>query len=534
VRLKDITSYQDEVEMRLADGPRAVYGASLLSAPGRTLKGLFGNSEYLSAREKLSFAGFFAAGTAAMLLKGWALDRESVESFATRHGMTSRTITKILEPFTAGVLFLPPSKFSAFVFFQLLLGFAPRSTTMRLGVYRGGMTEVLAEPLGGAIRRLGGEVQTSTPVSQLVAEQGRIVGAETRSGLQRARHVILATSLAPAQELIRAGVPNHRWFEPMLKLPSTPAVAVQLDLDEELLIVGGEDHKTGQEEEDRDADDRFKQLIAWTRKRFPVKGEPLYQWSGQIMEPIDPMAFIGRNPGDENVYIATGDSGNGITHGTIAGVLISDLIAGHDNPWAALYTPSRKTLRAAKEYARENLNVAAQYGDLVTGGDVESVDQIKRGSGAIVRRGLSKVAVYRDVHGKVIERSAICTHLGCVVQWNDGEKTWDCPCHGSRFDVEGKVVNGPASGIQRRWTKKCREARRSPRCERASTGTHTFPENVATIRRLGGNKRRASFGSSYEERADRSTSHTIRPDGLSDSTVPAAQSEGARGITHLF
>jgi Rieske Fe-S protein len=163
------------------------------------------------------------------------------------------------------------------------------------------------------------------------------------------------------------------------------------------------------------------------------------------MEPIDLMAFIGRNPGDaDNVYIATGDSGNGITHGIIAGLLISDLIAGRENPWAKLYDPSRITLGAAKEFARENLNVAAQYGDLLTGGDVESIAEIKRGSGAIIRRGLSKVAVYRDVHGKIVERSAICTHLGCVVRWNDGEKTWDCPCHGSRFDPEGKVLNGPA------------------------------------------------------------------------------------------
>src|SRR5207253_5027605 len=107
--------------------------------------------------------------------------------------------------------------------------------------------------------------------------------------------------------------------------------------------------------------------------------------------------------------------------------------------------PSRKTLRAAGRFARENLNVARQYGDWLTGGDVASAEEIGRGAGAVMRRGLTKVAAYRDELGKVHERSAVCPHLGCIVQWNDTEKTWDCPCHGSRFDRFGKLVSGPAN-----------------------------------------------------------------------------------------
>ena len=210
----------------------------------------------------------------------------------------------------------------------------------------------------------------------------------------------------------------------------------------ELLIVGGEDHKTGQDEDPRE---RFDRLVSWARERFPVGETPEYSWSGQVMEPVDAMAFIGRNPGDAgNVYIATGDSGNGMTHGTIAGMLLTDLIMGRENPWATLYDPARITLRAAGEFARENLNVAAQYGALATGGDVDSVDQIAAGQGAVVRRGPRKVAVYRTPDGSLVERSAICPHLGCVVQWNRVEQTWDCPCHGSRFNPHGKVLNGPA------------------------------------------------------------------------------------------
>jgi glycine/D-amino acid oxidase-like deaminating enzyme/nitrite reductase/ring-hydroxylating ferredoxin subunit len=211
----------------------------------------------------------------------------------------------------------------------------------------------------------------------------------------------------------------------------------------DLLIVGGEDHKTGQAD---DTQERHARLETWARERFPIMEQVLFTWAGQVMETVDGLAFIGRNPLDQdNVFIVTGDSGMGLTHGTIAGILLTDLIVGRENPWATLYDPSRKPLRAAGAYAKEALNMAAQYTDWMTGGEVTSLDEIAKGSGAVIRRGLSKVAVYRDEHGKLHERSAVCTHLGCIVRWNDTEKTWDCPCHGSRFDSAGKVINGPAN-----------------------------------------------------------------------------------------
>jgi nitrite reductase/ring-hydroxylating ferredoxin subunit len=175
-------------------------------------------------------------------------------------------------------------------------------------------------------------------------------------------------------------------------------------------------------------------------------GDVAYRWGGQVMESIDYVGFIGRNPMDrDNVYVATGDSGMGLTHGTIAGLLISDLILGYENAWEALYDPARKPLRAAREFAAENVNVARQYADWITGGEVKSEQEVAIGSGALLRRGLRKIAVYRDESGRVHERSATCPHLGCIVHWNGAEKTWDCPCHGSRFDPLGKVINGPAN-----------------------------------------------------------------------------------------
>jgi nitrite reductase/ring-hydroxylating ferredoxin subunit len=208
----------------------------------------------------------------------------------------------------------------------------------------------------------------------------------------------------------------------------------------DVLVVGGEDHKTGQED---DAEARWARLEAWARERCPAAGEVVARWSGQVMEPIDGLAYIGRSPDERHLYIATGDSGHGLTHGTIAGLLLSDLIEGRENPWASLYDPSRMSLRAIGRYARENLNSVAQYTDWLHA-DATSVEDIAFGHGAVIRRGLKRIAVYKDHAGACFAVSAACPHLGGVVRWNSAEETWDCPCHGSRFDAYGKVVNGPA------------------------------------------------------------------------------------------
>ncbi|MVN76736.1 FAD-dependent oxidoreductase [Hymenobacter sp. HMF4947] len=216
--------------------------------------------------------------------------------------------------------------------------------------------------------------------------------------------------------------------------------------DYDLLLVGGEDHKTGQE---ADPESHLRCLEDWVREKFAAKVQQIdYRWSGQVLEPNDSLGYAGRNPLDrDNVFIITGDSGHGMTHATLGALLITDLVQGRPNPWANLYDPGRITAKAesAKEFALENLNVAFEYTDLLTGGDVASADEIAAGQGAVLRRGLTKVAAYRDPAGQLHECSAICPHLGCVVHWNPLETSWDCPCHGSRFTALGELLAGPAN-----------------------------------------------------------------------------------------
>ncbi|HYE52136.1 MAG TPA: FAD-dependent oxidoreductase [Azospirillaceae bacterium] len=212
---------------------------------------------------------------------------------------------------------------------------------------------------------------------------------------------------------------------------------------DDILIVGGEDHKTG---EAHDMEERFARLEAWARERWPQAGARAYSWSGQVMEPFDGLAFIGRDPANTaNILIATGDSGMGMTHGTIAGMLLTDLLQGRDNPWAGLYDPDRKMGSNLKTYLRENLDVAKEFvREHLGGGEVTTESAIAPGCGGVVTHHGKKVAVYRAEDGMVQRVSAVCTHLGCIVHWNELERCWDCPCHGSQFATDGSLLNGPA------------------------------------------------------------------------------------------
>jgi len=212
---------------------------------------------------------------------------------------------------------------------------------------------------------------------------------------------------------------------------------------EDLLIVGGEDHRTGMA---NDMDQRFAHLEAWTRERFGSFGEARYRWSGQVMEPIDFMPYSGRNPGNRNIYVHTGDSGQGMTNGVAGALNLAALLFEQKAHFAKLFDPARKPIAGTSlaKFVSGRAEDVANLSEYLTGGEIGSVEELAPGEGAIIRRGMSKIAAFRQDDGTVIERSAVCTHVGCIVHWNGLEKCWDCPCHGSQFQPDGTVINGPA------------------------------------------------------------------------------------------
>jgi glycine/D-amino acid oxidase-like deaminating enzyme/nitrite reductase/ring-hydroxylating ferredoxin subunit len=325
----------------------------------------------------------------------------------------------------------------------------PQQAQLEPGCYERG--------LAAAIRRRGGTLVRNAHVTA-VEENGAVM-VRTSSGAElRADAAVVATNSpfnlpvsvhlkqsAYRSYVIAADLPGGRVPHMLFWDSEEPFHYVRLARNgagDEVLVVGGEDHKTGQDDEGPEP--RFARLEEWTRRRFPDVGRVTGRWSGQIMESMDGLAFIGPASAGSRVHLVTGDSGNGFTHATIAGMLLGDLLCGRENPWSALYDPSRIRVRGLPEAARENLNVAAQLAAWVAPGEAHAVDDVAPGHGAIVRRGLHLVAAYRDPDGRLHECSAVCPHLRCVVAWNATERSWDCPCHGSRFDPTGRVVHGPA------------------------------------------------------------------------------------------
>lgn len=312
--------------------------------------------------------------------------------------------------------------------------------------------------LARAIARDGGRIYTQTHVDAV--QSGKPARVKTAGGFHVTAGAVVVATNSPVNDrvvvhtkqapyrtyVIGARIPRDSLPRALYWDTADPYHYVRLqsggdDATEDTLIVGGEDHKTGQAE---DYEKRYARLEQWTRERFAIN-QVTFRWSGQIMEPVDGLGYIGRNPADTgNIYIATGDSGHGMTHGTIAGMLITDLIMDRITAWASVYDPGRVTAGAAPEFARVGLNLAAQYTDWLTPGTVREEREVPNDSGAIMRRGLTKVALYRDASGQLHECSAVCPHLGGIVHWNGNEKMWECPVHGSRFDRFGKVVNGPA------------------------------------------------------------------------------------------
>ncbi len=311
-------------------------------------------------------------------------------------------------------------------------------------------------PLAEALRSGGHAVLEETRATQV--DEGEPCTVTTDRGLVRARDVVLATHLPFLDRgLYFARAHAHRSYaltaeidadqapEGMFINVGTPTRSLRTVAAEgrRLLLVGGEGHRPGEE---TDTDRRYRNLESFLRERFPAAGEITHRWSTQDYLSVDRVPFVGRlTPRSRHVYVATGFGKWGMSNGTAAAIVLADAIAGRENPWADLYDPGRlKPRAAARRFATENASVARHLAAGRLAGLGRGVNDIAAGDGAVVRVGRRQLAVHRDDSGALHVLSARCTHLGCIVSWNAGERSWDCPCHGSRFAVDGRVIQGPA------------------------------------------------------------------------------------------
>jgi glycine/D-amino acid oxidase-like deaminating enzyme/nitrite reductase/ring-hydroxylating ferredoxin subunit len=210
--------------------------------------------------------------------------------------------------------------------------------------------------------------------------------------------------------------------------------------DHDVVIFGGEDHKTGQATDTNACFDRLERTLRSMIGDLDVT----HRWSGQVIETPDGLPYIGATAARQ--FTGTGFSGNGMTFGTLTGMMAADHLLGQKNPWSGLFDPDRKKVRGGLwDYLRENKDYPYYLvRDRVAGAEGRSVRTVRRGTGRVLKLNGQHVAVYRDDSGATTTRSAVCTHMACLVDWNEAERTWDCPCHGSRFKPTGAVISGPA------------------------------------------------------------------------------------------
>jgi len=312
--------------------------------------------------------------------------------------------------------------------------------------------------VSAACQKLGVLIYTQTHVSEWQEEKD-IVNVTTKDGHKvSGKSVVVATNSPTDGHSLFMKMRAQRTYMLAFKIPmgSVPKglywdtqdayhyarVSSGVEPNTEVLLVGGEDHTVGHE---HDFDQRFARLVDWTMERFPMAQEVVSKWSGELLEPVDHLPFLGKAPATENVYLITGDSGNGLTNGTVGALVVTDLIMKRQNPWSTLFDPDRSMTAEKLDFVAANSSAAMQYVDYLTGGDITDIESLVPGEGAVVRNGMKKEAVYKDEVGKVFKCSAVCPHKQGLVRWNTAEKSWDCPCHGSRFDRYGKVVFGPAN-----------------------------------------------------------------------------------------
>jgi glycine/D-amino acid oxidase-like deaminating enzyme/nitrite reductase/ring-hydroxylating ferredoxin subunit len=313
------------------------------------------------------------------------------------------------------------------------------------------------EGLARAILTKGGVLRPFTAVDS-ITQSGSLVAVKTRSGhTMVAQDVVCATNAPIAGRLtLQAKMAPYRSYAMAFDVPkdAVPDALYWDTLDDyhyvrlqpgertDHLIVGGEDHKTGEAD---DASIRFAGLRKWAAMRFGDLSEPTHTWSGQVLEPVDSAGYVGRDPDNDRIYFVTGDSGQGITNGALAGLLIPALFNGGDHPWRKLYDPARVSLMAVGKFLAENSTALKSYAEHLGGPLLDSEEALAPGEGGLVRDGVNVIAAFRDEDGAMHRVSSKCSHVWCTVHFNSFERCWDCPCHGSHFGIDGQELNAPAT-----------------------------------------------------------------------------------------
>lgn len=308
--------------------------------------------------------------------------------------------------------------------------------------------------LASTFVELGGVILENTFVTGSEVEEG-IIKLSVAGQIINAANLIYATHIPPGFTAFSLRCAPYRSYVLGVRLKDNnyPTGLVydmqepyhyfrthQID-DQPYLIVGGEDHKTGHD----DPEKAFANLEAYVREHYAVDSVP-FKWSSQYYIPADGLPYIGPLAASgDNIYMATGFNGNGMMFGTLSAKIISDRILGIENPYAKLYSPSRiKPVAGFTDFVKENADVAWHFiSDRFGAEELDTLAELKAGEGKVVDFKGEKLAVYKDGQGKITALSPVCTHAGCIVNFNAAERSWDCPCHGGRFDTSGKVIAGP-------------------------------------------------------------------------------------------
>jgi len=311
------------------------------------------------------------------------------------------------------------------------------------------------QQLAGVVARYGGTIYESTRVTEV--KDGSPCEVITNRGVVRAQKVIMATHSPKGIYAVHTAMAPYREFVLGVKLKGTlPKPGIYWHIHEDTLysirpysgpqgnylVVLGRSQKVGHK---KDTEKSFKKVEQYLEKHFSVESIE-YVWAAQNYEPVDNLPYIGTSPVQTHVYIATGFAADGLVYGTLSGMILSDLILEKKNQWAKIYDPKRFTpVASAKKFLKDNIDVARHLiKDHLIYGEIKELKELNPGEGKTISIDGEKVAAYRDDNKSLHLVSAICPHMGCVVHWNNGEKSWDCPCHGSRFSVEGEVLEGPA------------------------------------------------------------------------------------------